>query len=98
MEQSRFPELPLKDLIPLELSRVPESPLKDLLPMEQSRVHEAPMKDLFAVDSKPPIASQSPEVSTLPPVKKTHQNDSIIHRERSPRYKKRRNEERWNEE
>ncbi|GFX18825.1 hypothetical protein TNCV_4143461 [Trichonephila clavipes] len=83
MEQSRFPESPLKHLLP-------KSPLKE--PMEPSRVPKSPLKD--PVDSKPPIVSKSPD----PPVKKAHVKkvDSVIHC--SPRSRERRNEETRNEE
>ncbi|GFW39593.1 hypothetical protein TNCV_3187641 [Trichonephila clavipes] len=66
-------------LPPMEQSTVSESPLKELPPVEQSRVPESPLKDLLPVDSKPPVVSKSPEVST--PVKKTHVKkvDPVIH-------------------
>ncbi|GFX70709.1 hypothetical protein TNCV_1032371 [Trichonephila clavipes] len=76
-----------------------------LSPMEKSTVPEPPLKDLLPVDSKPPVVSRLPEVSTLLLVKKVtvKKVDSVIHRERSPRSRERQNEERrnekrWNEE
>ncbi|GFX70245.1 hypothetical protein TNCV_4616821 [Trichonephila clavipes] len=70
--------------------------------MQLSRFAKSPLKD--PEDSKPPIASKSPD----PPFKKAHVKKvhSVIHisprsregRNEDRRNEERRNEERWNEE